>query len=80
MAGLLSVFSEFERDILRERVRAGLEEAWRKGTKLGRPVTAAKKASQIRKFQRAGVSTAEIACRLDIGRTSVRRILDADDK
>ena len=68
MAGLLSVFAEFELDILRERVRAGLAEGRRKGTKLGRPVTAAKKASQIRKLHRAGVSKAEIASRLDIGR------------
>jgi putative DNA-invertase from lambdoid prophage Rac len=75
MAGLLSVFAEFEREILHERIRAGLVEARRKGTKLGRPTTAAKKSGQIRKLHRAGVSKAEIARRLEIGRTSVRRIL-----
>jgi len=75
MAGLLSVFAEFEHEILRERIRAGIVEAGRKGTKLGRPLTAAKKAAQIRKLHRAGASKAEIARRLDIGRTSVRRIL-----
>jgi putative DNA-invertase from lambdoid prophage Rac len=75
MAGLLSVFAEFEHEILRERIRAGLIEARRKGTKLGRPITAAKKAAQIRKLHRSGVSKAEIARRLEIGRTSVRRIL-----
>ena len=75
MAGLLSVFAEFEREILRERIRAGIVEARRQGTKLGRPVTAAKKAPQIRKLHLIGVSKAEIARRLDIGRTSVRRIL-----
>ena len=75
MAGLLSVFAEFEREILRERIRAGIVEARRKGIKLGRPLTAAKKAGQIRKLHRAGVSKAEIARRLEIGRTSVRRIL-----
>ena len=75
MAGLLSVFAEFEREILRERIRAGLIEAQRKGTKLGRPTTAAKKSGQIRKLHRAGVSKAEIARRLEIGRTSVRRVL-----
>lgn len=80
MAGLLSVFAEFERDILRERVRAGLAEARRKGTKLGRPVTAAKKVSQIRKLHVAGVSKSEIARRLAIGRTSVRRLLSTDDQ
>jgi DNA invertase Pin-like site-specific DNA recombinase len=38
-------------------------------------VTVGKQASQIRKLHRAGISKAEIARRLDIGRTSVRRIL-----
>ena len=75
MAGLLSVFAEFEHEILRERIRAGIVEARRKGARFGRPITAAKKAGQIRKLHSAGITKAEIARRLDIGRTSVRRIL-----
>jgi DNA invertase Pin-like site-specific DNA recombinase len=75
MAGLLSVVAEFEHEILRGRIRAGIVEARLKGKHLGRPVTVGKQASQIRKFHRAGISKAEIARRLDIGRTSVRRIL-----
>jgi putative DNA-invertase from lambdoid prophage Rac len=74
MAGLLAVFAEFEREILRERVRAGLAQA-QNGQRLGRPVTAALHADQVRKLYRAGLSKAEIARRLEIGRTSVRRIL-----
>jgi putative DNA-invertase from lambdoid prophage Rac len=77
MAGLLSVFAEFERDILRERVRAGLAHAREKGKRSGRPQTAALHASQVRKLYRAGVSKTEIARRFEIGRTSVRRILSA---
>ena len=38
-------------------------------------MTATKKSGQIQKLYRAGISRAEIARRLDIGRTSVRRIL-----
>jgi putative DNA-invertase from lambdoid prophage Rac len=75
MAGLLSVFAEFEHEILRERIRAGIAEARLQGKHLGRPATVGKKASQIRKLHRAGVSKAEIARGLDISRTSVRRIL-----
>jgi putative DNA-invertase from lambdoid prophage Rac len=75
MAGLLSVFAEFEHEILRERIRAGIAEARLKGKRFGRPLTAAKKTGEIRKLYRAGVSKAEIARRLSIGRTSVRRIL-----
>jgi DNA invertase Pin-like site-specific DNA recombinase len=41
MAGLLAVFAEFEREILRERVRAGLAHARQNGKRLGRPATAA---------------------------------------
>ena len=40
MAGLLAVFAEFEREILRERVRAGLAHARQNGKRLGRPITA----------------------------------------
>jgi DNA invertase Pin-like site-specific DNA recombinase len=75
MAGLLSVFAEFEREILRERVRAGLAHARQNGKRLGRPITARLHAAEIRKLQRAGISKSEIARRLQIGRTSVRRIL-----
>jgi putative DNA-invertase from lambdoid prophage Rac len=75
MAALLAVFAAFEREILQERVRAGLAHARQNGKKLGRPATAALHADQVRKLQRAGISKSEIARRLQIGRTSVRRIL-----
>ena len=75
MAALLAVFAEFEREVLRERVRAGLARARQNGKRLGRPATAALHAVEIRKLHRAGISKSEIARRLRIGRTSVRRIL-----
>jgi len=77
MAGLLAVFAEFEREILQERVRAGLAHARQNGQRLGRPLTAALHADQVRKLYRAGASKSEIARRLQIGRTSVRRMLKA---
>ena len=80
MAGLLAVFAEFEREILRERVRAGLAHARANGKRLGRPLTAGLQTDQIRKLRRAGISKSEIARRLNIGRTSVRRILDRRTK
>jgi DNA invertase Pin-like site-specific DNA recombinase len=75
MAGLLAVFAEFERDILRERVRAGLAHARLNGKRLGRPLTVVHKAIEIRNLYRQGISKSEIARRLRIGRTSVRRLL-----
>src|ERR1700685_3299007 len=75
MAALLAVFAEFEREILRRRVRSALAHARQNGQRLGRRQTAARQTSQVRKLYRAGVSKSEIARRLQIGRTSVRRIL-----
>jgi DNA invertase Pin-like site-specific DNA recombinase len=75
MAGLLAIFAEFEREVLRERTKAGLADARTNGKRLGRPATPAIHNAEIRKLHRAGVSKSEIARRLKIGRTSVRRIL-----
>ena len=75
MAGLLAIFAEFEREVLRERTRAGLEQARQNGKRLGRPATAAIHAADVYKLNRTGVSKSEIARQLRIGRTSVRRIL-----
>src|ERR1017187_4412906 len=49
MAALLAVFAAFEREILGERVRAGLAHARQNGKRLGRPATAVQHANQIRK-------------------------------
>ena len=75
MAGLLAVFAAFERDILGERVRAGLDHARRQGKRLGRAPTAAARAGSVRDLFLAGISKSEIAQRLKIGRTPVRPIL-----
>lgn len=77
MAGLLAVFAEFERDILRARVAAGIAEARRRGGRHGRPATAAVQAEEVRRLHTGGASKSEIAKRLGIGRTSVRRIITA---
>ena len=77
MAGLLAVFAAFEREVLQERTKAGLAHARENGKRLGRPATAAAHAAEIRKLHRAGISKSEIARRIQIGRTSVRRILGA---
>jgi putative DNA-invertase from lambdoid prophage Rac len=75
MAGLLAVFAEFEREILRERVKAGIAQARKEGKPHGRPRTAALQAQRVRQLRAQQLSKSEIARRLGIGRTSVRRIL-----
>ena len=74
LAGLLSVFAELERDIMRKR--AGLAHARSQGKRLGRPPTAAGKAGSVTDLFLSGISKSEIARRLKIGRTSVRRLLE----
>lgn len=77
MAGMLAVFAEFERDILRDRVRAGIADARKKGRPHGRPPSARLKAEEIhRMFHQDKLSKREIASRLRIGRASVIRILN----
>jgi putative DNA-invertase from lambdoid prophage Rac len=77
MAGMVAVFAEFEREILRERVRAGIAQARKQGRPHGRPRTASLKADEVRRLKAERVSHSGIARRLGIGRTSVRRILAA---
>ena len=77
MAAMLAVFAAFEREVLQERTRAGLAHARANGQRLGRPATAAVHAAEIRQLHRSGISKSEIARRVRIGRTSVRRILGA---
>jgi putative DNA-invertase from lambdoid prophage Rac len=78
MAGMLAVFAEFEREIFRERVRAGIAQARKEGRPHGRPRTASLKADQVLQLKAERASHSEIARRLKIGRTSVRRILSAE--
>src|SRR5262252_7628426 len=47
LAGMLAVFAEFERDILRDRVKAGIAQARKEGRPHGRPPTVAKYASRV---------------------------------
>ena len=80
MAGLLAVFAEFERDILRDRVKAGIAQARAEGKPHGRPKTASLLKERVEEMYEAGISKSEIARTLSIGRTSVRRMLEDDGR
>lgn len=75
MAGLLSVFAEFERDIIRERVKAGIAQAREKGKPHGRPQTAASKSAEVKNLKKKGWNNSQIARQLEISRASVIGIL-----
>jgi DNA invertase Pin-like site-specific DNA recombinase len=76
MAGLLAIFAEFERDILRERVKAGIAQARRRGGRHGRPATVAHRVDEVRQLSAEGLSQSAIARQLGISRASVQRLLD----
>jgi len=77
MAGMLSVFAEFERDIIRERVKAGITESRAQGKPHGRPRTAANKAEAVKRLYKKGkgLNKSQIARKLKVSRTSVIRLL-----
>jgi DNA invertase Pin-like site-specific DNA recombinase len=71
MIGLLSVFAEFERDMIRERVKAGIAQARSEGKRHGRPQTAATKAAEVKSLFKKGWNKSQIARELGISRGSV---------
>ncbi len=77
MVGMLAVFAEFEQEIRSERIREGIALARLEGRKFGRPKSAGLKVKQIKRLFSRGLTKSEIARRLGIGRTSVRRLLDS---
>ena len=54
LAGMLAVFAEFERDILRDRVKAGIDQARKDGKPHGRPMTAGKRVPEMKQLARTG--------------------------
>jgi len=59
-------FAEFERDIIRERVKAGLDRARAEGTTLGRPGLERHTVTRMRKLRGSGKGVREIARQLDV--------------
>lgn len=79
MTGLLTIFADFERELLRERVKAGIAHAREQGKPHGRPKSASNHSPEIVSLFKDGKSKSEIARILNIGRTSVRIIIEADN-
>ncbi len=71
---LLGAFAEFERAIIRERVKAGLANARNKGKRLGRPSLAIDPL-QVKTLRTTGHSIREIALQLHVSPASVHKTL-----
>ena len=69
---VVGAVAEFEKDIIRERVRAGLENAKRKGKRLGRPPVSSRLVDEAKKLRSEGMSVRQIGKRLGIPESTVR--------
>jgi DNA invertase Pin-like site-specific DNA recombinase len=74
MFTIIGAMAQLERDIIRERVKAGLERAKARGIRLGRPRVPVA-AHQLVALREQGFSVGEMACRLRCSRSTVRRLL-----
>jgi DNA invertase Pin-like site-specific DNA recombinase len=74
---VLGGIAEFEREIMLERQREGIEKARQAGKYRGRKPTAQAKADQVKALRAQGVGPTAIAKQVGIGRASVYRILSA---
>jgi DNA invertase Pin-like site-specific DNA recombinase len=73
MFGMLAVFAEFERDLIRDRVVAGLQRAKALGKRIGRPPSAVSR-EQVVALREAGLSYRGIGRRLRISPALAHRL------
>jgi DNA invertase Pin-like site-specific DNA recombinase len=71
---LIAAFAEFERESVRERVRAGLRAAKAKGKVLGRPSNREISPQQIHTLLAAGKNHVQVAEELRVSRATIFRI------
>jgi DNA invertase Pin-like site-specific DNA recombinase len=80
MFQMLGVFAEFERSMIRERVKAGMARARISGTKtgnaIGRPTVVGNAKDKARDLLRAGHSEREVSRLLGIGKGTIHRLRD----
>lgn len=75
MFQMLGVFAEFERSMIRERVKSGLARAKAKGVKLGRNKTRSSVEERIRELRAEGNGILKIGRTLGIGTSVVQRVV-----
>ncbi|MBI2418844.1 MAG: recombinase family protein [Ignavibacteriales bacterium] len=67
---MISAFAEFEREIIKERVRAGMEKAKAKGVKLGRPKIPLFTINGVLDMRKRGIDYKTICKKLRISKSS----------
>lgn len=76
---MMGVFAEFERAIIRERVKSGLERAKAQGKRLGRPQAPPETVKRVQALRSAGMGILKIGKELGIGTSTVQRIVEEGD-
>lgn len=76
---VLASIAEFERDLIQERVRAGVAEAKRQGKHCGRPKRVFRR-DEAEKLRSEGLSWRAIARKLDVPQATIRRALSGVPK
>ena len=71
---MVGVFAQFERSMIRERVRSGLSRARASGKRLGRPPVTARKRAEVLKLRRAGQSIRAVARTVGLSARTVQKI------
>ena len=74
MLNVLGSVAEFERDMIGERVRAGMARAKSQGKKFGKPQIATEKQDAIRQFIAEGKTTRQIAQLVGCGHSTIDRV------
>ena len=74
MFGMMSVFAQFERSLIQERVKAGLERAKSQGKRLGRPPVPPIQRQKIKRLREEGMSYRKIAKRTGLSVCTVHRL------
>lgn len=72
---VFGAFAEFERALMLERQREGIEKAKRLGKYKGRKPLPAEKVRQVRELRAQGMACSKIAKKADVSRASVYRII-----
>ena len=85
LLNMLAAVAEFELEMIRERVKAGMDRARRQGKKIGRPSVMDRRGFRKRfgaileRLKTAEISRREAAKELDIGYATLKRLFDAQN-
>lgn len=72
---MFGAVAQFERELLLQRQREGIQKAKAEGKYRGRAPTARRQSSEVRELRATGLGASDIAARLGMSRSSVYRIL-----